>query len=63
MYSSTDFEFNLSSEDVRVPSMEYKDVEVRRNSRASVVSNVKTITLGRKCLELLKLRSFNPLDE
>jgi hypothetical protein len=63
MYSSTDCEFNLSSEDVRVPSMEYKDVEVRRSSRASVVSNVKTITLGRKCLELLKARSFNPLDE
>ena len=62
MYSSTDCDFNLSSEDVRVASMVYKQVEVRRSSRASVVSKVKTITLEKKCYELLKLRSFNPLD-
>jgi hypothetical protein len=63
MYSSTDCDFNLSSEDVRVASMVYKQVAVRRSSRASVVSKVKTITLEKKCYELLKLRSFNPLDE
>ena len=63
MYSSTDCEFNLSSEDVRVANMEHKPVEVRRSSRASVVSNVQTITLVRKSLEKLKNKCCNPLDE
>ena len=63
MYSSTDCEFNLSCEDVRVANMEHKPVEVRRSSRASVVSNVQTITLVRKSLEKLKNKCCNPLDE
>jgi hypothetical protein len=62
MYSSTDCEFNLSSEDVRAVSMAHERVEVRRSSRASVVSNVKTITLERRTLELLKARCWHPAD-
>jgi len=62
MYSSTDCEFNLSSEDIRAVSMAHERVEVRRSSRASVVSNVKTITLERRTLELLKTRCWSRAD-
>ena len=62
MYSSTDCDFNLGSEDVRVASMVHGQVEVRRSSRASVVLTVRTITLGKGCYEVLKIRSCNPLD-
>ena len=63
MYSSTDCEFHLSSEDVRVANMKHKPVGVRRSSRASVVSNVQTITLDRESLGKLKTKCCNPLGE
>ena len=60
MYSTTDCEFNLSVEDVRFANMKHSEVEVRRSSRMSVVSNAKVFELDVEEIETLKLRCWAP---
>jgi hypothetical protein len=62
MYSTTECEFNMGSEDVRVVDMEHEEVKVRRSSRNAVASNVKTFTMSKKALDKLKERCWQPLD-
>ena len=63
LYTTTDCEFNLSSEDVRVAEMQHSEVEARRSSRSSVVSNVKTFKLEPASIEKLKLRCWEPINQ
>ena len=62
IYSTTECEFNMGSEDVRVVDMEHEEVKVRRSSRNAVASNVKTFTMSKKALDKLKERCWQPLD-
>ena len=62
MYSTTECElYNMSVEDVRFVNMKHSEVEVRRSSRQSVVSNVKTYELDESEIETLKARCWEPL--
>jgi hypothetical protein len=61
IYCTTECEFNMGSEDVRVVDMEHKEMEVRRSSRNAVASNVKTFTMSKEGLDKLKERCWQPL--
>ena len=63
MYSSTDLEFNLHSEDVRFVDMQHKEVEQRRSPRRGVVSNSKVYNLEKTEIETLKGRCWKPLSK
>ena len=64
MYSSSEKECNLHSEDVNVRplniNMEHKEVEVRRSNRQPIASNKVTILLGESDLGELKLSCWVP---
>ena len=62
LYCTTECEFNMSSEGVRVVEMEHEEVAVRRSSRASVTSNVKTFRLSKGAVHKLKHRCWQPLS-
>ena len=55
MYSSSEKEYNLHSEDVRAINMKHKKIEVRRNNRQPIASNKVTILLDEGELGELKL--------
>ena len=50
-----------SSEDVRFVDMKHSEIEVRRSSRASVVSATKVYDLDEGEIETLKQRCWEPL--
>jgi hypothetical protein len=60
MYVSTDREFNLHSEDVRFVNLKHKEMQVRRSSRKTSVTNTKTIELDEVEMETLKSRCWRP---
>jgi hypothetical protein len=60
MYSSSEKEYNLHSEDVRVIDMKHKKVEVRRSNRQPIASNKVTILLDEGGLDELKLGCWVP---
>ena len=62
LYWTNECEYNVGSEDVRVVGMEHEEVEVRRSSRASVASNVKTFRLTKDAVDKLKHRCWQPLS-
>ena len=63
MYSSTDLEFNLHSEDVRAINMKHSEVESRRSSRASTIMTAKVHTFDEVEIEELKLKCWKPLKQ
>ena len=62
LYCTTACEFNTRSEVVRAVEMEHEEVAVRRSSRASVTSNVKTFRLSKGAVHKLKHRCWQPLS-
>ena len=60
MYSSSEKEYNLHSEDVRAINMEHKKFEVRRCNKQPVSPNKVTILLGGGELCKLKLSCWVP---
>ena len=63
MYSSTDLEFNLHSEDVRAINMKHSEVESRRSSRASTITTAKVHTFDEVEIEELKLKCWKQLTQ
>jgi hypothetical protein len=61
MYTTTECEFNMGIEDVRFVDMKQSEIEVRRSSRASVVSAAKVYDLDEGEIETLKQRCWEPL--
>ena len=53
----------MGSEDVRVVGMVHIEVEARRSSRASVVSNVRVSVVDKKCMHKLQHRCWKPIDQ
>ena len=62
MYSSTDCEFNLHSEDVRVINMKHSEVKSRRSSRATTITTAKVCMFGEDEIGQLKLKCWKPLN-
>ena len=60
MYSSSEKEYNLHSEDVRAINMKHKKIEVRRSNRQPIASNKVTILLDEGELGELKLSCWVP---
>ena len=60
MYSSSEKEYNLHSEDARAINMEHKKIEVRRSNRQPIASNKVTILLDEGGLGELKLSCWVP---
>ena len=63
MYTTTECEFNMSVEDVRFVDIKHSEIEVRRSTRASVVSSAKTYELDEDEVETLKHRCWEPLPK
>ena len=61
MYSTTELEFNLHSEDVGFVGMQHEKVERRNNSRRGVASGAKVYNLDCEEIEILKGRCLHPV--
>jgi hypothetical protein len=61
MYVTTELEYFLNSEDVRVIDMKHSKLEVRKSARRVVASNKETFTFDDEELETLKKRCWQPL--
>lgn len=63
VYTTTECEYNMGIEDVRFVDMKHSEIEVRRSSRASVVSNARTYELNEDEIETLKTRCWEPINK
>lgn len=68
MYSISDREYYLNSEDVRVINMKHTEVhrQVRRSSRSAAISNSndrKTYEFNEQEIDKLRLRCWNPATQ
>ena len=60
MYVTTELEFYLHSEDVRVINMQHSKIEVRRSSRQAQASNKESFLFNQTEIETLKSRCWDP---
>jgi hypothetical protein len=63
MYVTTERDYNLHAEDIRVINMKHKEVVARRSSRRGQTSNKKTFTFDEHELERLKFKCWQPLNQ
>ena len=63
MYVTTEREYNLHVEDVRVINMKHKEVVARRSSRTTQASNEKTFMFDEHEMDDLKLKCWQPLNQ
>ena len=63
MYVTTERDYNLHAEDIRVINMKHKEVVARRSSRRGQTSNKKTFTFDEHELERLKCKCWQPLNQ
>jgi hypothetical protein len=63
MYITTERDYNLHAEDVRVINMKHKEVIARRSSRRAQTSNKKTYMFDERELEALKCKCWRPLNQ
>jgi hypothetical protein len=64
MYVSTEREFNLHSEDVRLINMKHEEIVAQTSSRRKApTSNKKTYMLDELEIEALKLKCWQPINK
>ena len=62
-YATSDRDYYLSSEDVRVSNMKHSEVVVRRSSRGVAATDKKTYEFDQQDMERLKLACWDPLTQ
>ena len=63
VYSTTDLQFYLNSEDVRFVDMKFEEVQRKRSSRNQQVPGDKLLKLETKELGILRSRCWQPLNK
>ena len=62
LYTTSELEFNLNSEDVRLLHMKHSDVKVRRSARSKIQGNsMKTYLFDEHDMDILKARCWKPM--